>query len=146
MPNPGSSDQRQRAVLAAVLAVKRGFLSPDEAMGILEQVEEPGAAKPAPAKPAGGGTLLNLGPADDAVILDDASNLLLAKATPSARAEIVREVESLSNNPAKAAETLGFGNASTRIADNAAVKQTLLAVAATTHVDKKPTSARLAAV
>jgi len=146
MPDPGSPDQRQRAVLAAVLAVKRGFLSPDEAMGILEQIEEPGAAKPAPAKPAVNNTLLAIGPADDAVILDDASSLLLAKASPSARAEIVREVESLSNNPAKAAETLGFGNASTRIADNAAVKQTLLAVAATTHVDKKPTSARLAAV
>ncbi len=146
MPNPGSSDQRQRAVLAAVLAVKRGFLSPDEAMGILEQVDEPAQAKTAPAKPAVSDTLLAIGPADDAVILDDASSLLLAKASPSARAEIVREVESLTNNPAKAAETLGFGGAPTRIADNAAVKQTLLAVAATTHVDKKPTSARLAAV
>ncbi len=146
MPNPGSSDQRQRAVLAAVLAVKRGFLSPDEAMGILEQVEEPGVANPVPAKPAVSNTLLAIGPADDAVILDDASSLLLAKASPSARAEIVREVESLSNNPAKAAETLGFGAASTRISDKAAVKQTLLAVAATRHVDKKPTSARLAAV
>ncbi len=146
MPDPGSPDQRQRAVLAAVLAVKRGFLSPDEAMGILERIEEPGAANPAPAKPAVNNTLLAIGPADDAVILDDASSLLLAKATPSARAEIVREVESLSNNPAKAAETLGFGAASTRISDKAAVKQTLLAVAATSQVDKKPTSARLAAV
>lgn len=133
MPTPGSQDQRQRAVLAAVLAVKRGFLSPDEAMGILEQVEQP-AANPSP-----GGTLLNVVPADDA------SSLLLAKAPPGARAEIAREVELLAHNPARAAETLGFDEASTRMADNAVVKQTLLAVAATTHVDKKPTSARLAA-
>ncbi|RIK65539.1 MAG: hypothetical protein DCC64_00005 [Planctomycetota bacterium] len=145
MPDPHPSDQRQRAVLAAVLAVKRGFLSPDEAMGILEQVEEPASqARTRAHPPATGATLLNLGSGEDAA--NDASSLILARATPSARAEMVQEIEQLAQNPAKAAETLGFGDAATRLAGHDAVKQTLLAVAATSHLDKKRASARLAAV
>lgn len=137
MPDSNPSDQRQRAVLAAVLAVKRGFLSPEEAMGILEQVEEPAGAK-------AGATLLSLGSGEGRS--GDASSLILARATPGARSEIAQEIELLVQDPGKAAETLGFGDAATRLASKDAVKQTLLAVAATGPIDRKHASSRLAAV
>lgn len=70
---------RHKAVLAAVLAVQRGFLSPDEAVRVLADL-----------------------PADNAQPMAT----LLSVAPTSAKAQIEAEVDSLSGNPVELAATL----------------------------------------
>ncbi len=160
MPDSGKnqdSEQRKRAVLAAVLAVKRGFLSPDEAMGLLEQVDSP-AARPGASQPSGGttpqaDTLFSVGPASpaDSDKTGDASSLVVLRTPKPEREAFEKEVASIAADPEKTAQTLAaFGVAPTKAApalDRESVKQTLLAVAATTNrLPAKSASGRLAEV
>ena len=78
---PANSDARHKAVLAAVLAVQRGYLAPDEAVRVLAELPHDQPMQ----------TLLNVAPS-------------------SAQAEIAAEVESIAADPAKVASTLaGLG-------------------------------------
>ena len=78
MTGNDDAESRRRAVLAAVLAVKRGFISPDDAMSMLDGVMDappapvhtpaPAAAVPAataPASPDDFGTVLAINPGAD---------------------------------------------------------------------------------
>ncbi|MCA8914770.1 MAG: protein kinase [Planctomycetes bacterium] len=80
MNDPGPDPSRHKAVLAAVLAVQRGFLSPDEAVRVLAEL-----------KP-------NSGP--------DPMQTLLSVAPTSAQAAISAEVEALAEKPETLAATL----------------------------------------
>ncbi|MCA8913363.1 MAG: hypothetical protein KDB82_16815, partial [Planctomycetes bacterium] len=71
---------RHKAVLAAVLAVQRGYLSPDEAVRVLADLKPDAGAAP--------------------------MQTLLSVAPTSAQAEIIGEVESLAGNPEGLAATL----------------------------------------
>lgn len=62
MTETANSESRRRAVLAAVLAVKRGLLTPDDAVSMLDGVLQP-TEREAAADPAG--TLLAVSPSGD---------------------------------------------------------------------------------
>ncbi|MCC6464132.1 MAG: protein kinase [Planctomycetes bacterium] len=119
---PGSpGDARHKAVLAAVLAVQRGHLNPEEAVRVLAEL--PPGQEPA--------------------------KTLLALAPQSARAGLEAEAEALAASPELAAKTLasfgiGAKQASTLLAvggNSAAVQETLLTVAGSKTTKDRVTEA-----